>query len=61
MRETSFVNVTSDFAFGGNLELSYALVPLPFGALNIATWPIFLKGTNGIGLIIPVGLAVRVR
>ena len=53
--------VTSGFAFGGNIELSYALVPLPFGDLNVATWPMFLKGTNGFGVVVPVGIAVRVR
>jgi hypothetical protein len=53
-------DVSSHFAFGGNLEISFVLVDLPeLGSLRLAAWPMFLKGSNGLAIVVPGGLAFR--
>jgi len=52
-------DVGSGFALGGNLEVSYALLPTSLGSLMVGAWPMFLKGGNGWALAVPVGLAFK--
>jgi len=52
-------DVNSGIAFGASIEIALQLADTSSGGVMVATWPMFLKGTNGYAIAIPVGLGYR--